>query len=425
MKVVGFSDGGSKKPAVLLPLTEDLGLYQLDKTNSVTWELRTVPTDANSPKYKLQVRVLQGDEDPRQMVRWRLDVAKVITGLNISTIEAMQPVHEACMRTGPLASYNTGVLARTEVLFEQAKQTAIAADTARGDGLTTAIDGVNAQGRAHYLDCPCLVHGIDCVLINHMPRKILQKVKRSLRREMRKPADMLVRTYYQHILRLNNEEMPNLPPFGANQQLGNDELLDIILFGTPRSWQNEMDKQGFDPMDRHLYEVIDFMENIESTEVKPSASTDKSSSKGKKDNKKSSSSSSSGKKKAPYYCKHHGPNSSHNTEDCLVLKNQKPSGGSSDKKKSYGNKTWSRKAQEANAASKKELAAFVTKQVKKGVKKQLASTSKKRKSDDSDSDDSDKDCFLVESLTKNLDGFNYETMENLSIDDDITDEISV
>ena len=56
------------------------------------------------------------------------------------------------------------------------------------------------------------------------------------------------------------------------------------------------------------------------------------------------------------------------------------------------------------------------KQVKKGVKKQLAAADKKRKS--GDDSDSDEDCVLPQGLTGALDGFNCEQMENLCIDDD-------
>ena len=61
---------------------------------------------------------------------------------------------------------------------------------------------------------------------------------------------MKVRTYLQHMLRMNQEELPNLPPHNTCQSLLTDELLDIILFGTPKSWQKEMERQGFDPMDK-------------------------------------------------------------------------------------------------------------------------------------------------------------------------------
>jgi hypothetical protein len=44
------SDGFQKKYEPLLPLTEDSKLYKLDKTNSVTWELTTVPGTAGIKK---------------------------------------------------------------------------------------------------------------------------------------------------------------------------------------------------------------------------------------------------------------------------------------------------------------------------------------------------------------------------------------
>ena len=45
-----------------------------------------------------------------------------------------------------------------------------------------------------------------------LPRQVLAKVKRALRRDMRKPSDMKVRQYYQHLTRVNNEEITGLPP---------------------------------------------------------------------------------------------------------------------------------------------------------------------------------------------------------------------
>ena len=78
---------------------------------------------------------------------------------------------------------------------------------------------------------------------------------------------MKVRAYVQHIRRINNEELPNLPPFAPDQGLTTEELLDIILFGTPKAWQREMDRQGMDPMLNSLANVLNFMENIEAAEA--------------------------------------------------------------------------------------------------------------------------------------------------------------
>ena len=67
-------------------------------------------------------------------------------------------------------------------------------------------------------------------------------------------------------MRINTEEIPFIPPAAANQELSNDELIDILLFGTPKSWQREMDRQGFDPLDNTIQAVVAFMERIEESE---------------------------------------------------------------------------------------------------------------------------------------------------------------
>ena len=149
------------------------------------------------------------------------------------------------------------------------------------------------------------------------------------------------------------------------------------------------------------------MENLESVEP-PKEERKAKVTVPKKENK------SSGKKKPTHFCKEHGPNFSHNTDECHSLRKQSGGGG-----KKFGNKTWTRKSNDSVTASKKELAAFIKKQVKTSVK-ELASVDKKRKADSDD----EGECHLLEALGGKLDGFNYDEMEKLSIDDD-TDEISV
>jgi hypothetical protein len=161
------------------------------------------------------------------------------------------------------------------------------------------------------------------------------------------------------------------------------------------------------------------MENIEATEETPFTQvTDKK--KAASDSKKKPQSDGSGKKKkAKYYCTLHGPNYTHDTEDCRASKNGPTKTGGSGKG-SHPNKTWTRKSEESSDKSKKELAALVAKAVTSGMKKELASVSKKRKNDKDENE-----CFLLDTLTKDLDGFNYDDMEKMSINDEYTDEVSV
>ena len=291
----------TKKPEPLLPLQDDPELYRLDKTNSVSWDLLTDPADANSAKYRFQARILQGNETARQMIRWKLDVEKVCEGLNVTTVATRQPIMEAMMRQGPKSSLRQAMRFLTNRAYQQALEAAADADALAGGGTTAARDAVTAAGTAPLITVDMLDQALGLVVVNLLPRKILAKVKRSMRRDMRKPPDMKVREYYHNLQRLNEEELPNLPPYGTGQNLTHDEMLDIVLFGTPRSWQNKMERQDFDPMEKTLQEVVNFMENLESLEP-PKEEHKAKAIVPKKENK------SSGKKKPTHFCKEHGPN---------------------------------------------------------------------------------------------------------------------
>jgi len=70
-----------------------------------------------------------------------------------------------------------------------------------------------------------------------------------------------------HIYCINTEEIARCPPaFDNTQCLIPDEIINILLFGTPKSWQREMDRQGFDPLAKTVTEVVEFMERIEMSE---------------------------------------------------------------------------------------------------------------------------------------------------------------
>jgi hypothetical protein len=78
---------------------------------------------------------------------------------------------------------------------------------------------VRANGVDHYTQVADLNPALGMVISDLLPRQVLAKAKRSLRRDTRKPVDMKVRKYYQALIHINNEELPNLPPFGAGQAL--------------------------------------------------------------------------------------------------------------------------------------------------------------------------------------------------------------
>jgi hypothetical protein len=79
-----------------------------------------------------------------------LDMMKVVTGLNGNMVAtAPQPIHEACMRTGPLVSYANGITACAQLLYNAALEAALVTDQVAGD--TVASDAVRANGVDHYI----------------------------------------------------------------------------------------------------------------------------------------------------------------------------------------------------------------------------------------------------------------------------------
>jgi len=145
--------------------------------------------------------------------------------------------------------------------------------------------------------------------------------------------------------------------------LSKDEIIDIVLFGTPKSWQREMDHQGFDPLASSPLEVAAFMERIEMSEHfdgdKKVAKVTQGKGK-KKSNFVKGNSDADGSK----CCMLHGNNNTHDASECKTLmaqaKNLKGNNGANQKGKS-DNKSWKNKAKDKTDDSKKELAALIKK----------------------------------------------------------------
>ena len=69
MKIAASSGKPSRKVTYIIPLEDDKARHKLSKENSVTWSLRTLPAEDNSPTYKVLTRILSGEESVRQMLR--------------------------------------------------------------------------------------------------------------------------------------------------------------------------------------------------------------------------------------------------------------------------------------------------------------------------------------------------------------------
>ena len=101
--------GRSSKKAILplVPIETD----EVPSNRMITHTLRSNPADANGPKYKLQIGILQGNESCRTIIDWRKGVQQILTGLAVDTHGPAIPIVETLMAATPraggsLASYN-------------------------------------------------------------------------------------------------------------------------------------------------------------------------------------------------------------------------------------------------------------------------------------------------------------------------------
>jgi hypothetical protein len=381
---------------------------KMTRENSINYKLRVTPADKDSPVYEKSILVLSGDEPVRSVLQWFDSILEIVTGLNASSPEEVDNIVRRTIRNTALTAYD---LKHKELLAIAKNNARMAAETHN----KTQHGGTDAAplvlGDAHYQDPQAASNAvknltsvadiITCYreVVTYMcPKKLVSRVKRALRRHYRKKPDMTTREWYNHFRRINDVEIPLMPPhFDKDQSLQDDEILDCLLYSIPKSWTAKMEEQGFDPYLKPLMEVIDFCERIEVSEgilSKPNKNgkasvndedNQKGSSKGKKNGK------SPAKKSANKYCAYHGPNNTHDTKECKVLKTLREQKKDKDEKSGGSkNKSWSRKADEAKKKSEKELNALIDKAVKTKVKETLAAISKKRQSDDESDDEMNK-----------------------------------
>jgi len=346
----------------LLPLVPEKVKYA--KEDRLVFKLRLIPDDETSTTFDYIVPKVRGTESVRVAIGIKEHLEKVWEGMNVLTAEAKDKIVQQVLRDQALDQYRNGTEVAA-IAAQQRQRNALVRNVANGE--TPA----QFRARVHAIDVPDMhddfvEYGLNKAIMYMVPSKALPRIKRYLRRKCRKPQDMKVREFFNHLCRINMEELPKIPPVSPNNALSGDEIIDILLFAFPQSWQSEMNRQGFDPTDHTPMQLIDFCERMELAEAmdadkntkKVSTKTNKTEGRIPKKQK------TSGEPK--FYCKTHGKNYSHNTEDCRVGKSK--------------NKSWSRKAEDGKKQAK-DLASFI----KKTIKAELNAIDKKRKSSDTDS----------------------------------------
>ena len=216
------------------PLIPPIALVKEDekeyaKGSYMSMKLRATPTDEHSPTHEIQVPYFKSGSC-EQFFDFLDKVLAVFLGQNLTT----GPQKVAFMRT-----------------------------VLKGDALTHFNQYFLTAGNEENDTFDLAVRS----LITHIfPLRALRIQKRYMRRYMRKPRDMKMRTYRNRVVELNNYLARFPSNFNDAQKIDDEEIVDILEFGTPNKWQYEMVCMGFDSATATSQELVEFCERLEFTE---------------------------------------------------------------------------------------------------------------------------------------------------------------
>jgi hypothetical protein len=219
-----------RKPFVPPPIPlERPAVKELKKQEYLTMKLRSDPTDANSQTYDLTIQFFRTGT-PEEWLLFQRDLHRVLTGQNITTGPQKFTMIRRLITGDTLAVFN-------KAAQEHGNET-----------------------NATFLRC------LQDVTNHIFPQRALAFQKRYMRRYLRKPKDMTTREFAARLSELN-QYLKQFPPFEDNQEIDDEELIDIMEFGIPNSWQTNMVLQGFDPLDNTLADLVAFCKRHEFMEV--------------------------------------------------------------------------------------------------------------------------------------------------------------
>ena len=214
--------------------------------DSVTVAHITRQGGGNGTEYKFRARILQGGEEARYVIKWYKDTQTVRKGLSINDFADTRPIIQTLLRGNALVTFDSHIDAiaiNRRLAAAEAARTASAGNGDTAQQQQAAYDNVLRANLSQHRQNGDVEAAVGRMMQDMLPHNALARIERNVRREARKPAGMKVR--YQHLVRVNYEEIPCIPPFDPQQVFTTDELLDILLFGPPKTWQREMERQGF------------------------------------------------------------------------------------------------------------------------------------------------------------------------------------
>ncbi len=311
------------------------------KDQFLTFKLRSVPTEEGSTTYDLSIPFFdQGT--PEELLIFLNLLGKVFVGQNVTT--------------GP-------------------QKYAIMRRLLTGDALLAFNLAANAAGNKTVDHFKLAMRG----LVSHVfPARALQLQKQYMRRFLRKPLETKTQVFVSRLVEIN-AYLNEFPPFGPNQSLPIDKVMDIAHFALPAKWQKAMNMHGFDATLHSPSEFVEFCERLEFSETgkhqncsKAQRNSGTNPKGGKKAGISQAKSSGRGTKRSKddKFCILHNCYG-HSLDECKVMQDQaKKMRASFEAKTSHKNHTWNCKDHEQKKKKNEEIHTIVAEAVSKALKAQ-------------------------------------------------------
>jgi hypothetical protein len=243
---------------------------ELALRRSSLFTLRVNPSQTTGPEYKFSIYHIDGTEDLRTVLNWFKDIKRVINGLHAEKAEDKVPLIDGCCSGAASAAFHGKLQKTRQQLERQLNAHQMLVPQQEGETPEQFEERQSTEKAtiiaAHALQDQHVLEAVRTVIEMSSPYKALFKQKEWMRNHCRKPYEMKIRTFANHVNRINNDELPHLPPFSNFQKLDDDDLIALIRKGTPNKWKAEMIKMNFDHDKQSLEELIEFFERLENAD---------------------------------------------------------------------------------------------------------------------------------------------------------------
>jgi hypothetical protein len=203
---------------------------------TLKFKLLSIPTKKDSPTYEMVVNLFK-------------------TGTPEEFIKAVIAIDKVCKGQGITTAKEKYVMARRIFMGE-----ALTAFNNAAEAASSLADGSD-KGQESLDNFELIIKKVASAVF---PLRAYSIQKQAMRRYMRKPQSMKIRNYVDRILEINNylKYFPTKTGETAATILPDDEIMDILTYGIPNSWQKKIVELNFDTQASNPNEFIELCERI-------------------------------------------------------------------------------------------------------------------------------------------------------------------